>query len=206
MTALASGLGALHGWLAVRVHRQRSAPARSTPSGEPDAAARPPWLIDRDLDAVALPLDSWILVAEPDHDARTTSTPLLGTPEWVAADEEARNATFALYVIACLAEREPVVIAARLAAEIAAERSAYLVVALRQGSQTISEGHVLPPPAEALPMDRHVRRGTSWNRPDRARTASFCGGSVRQHAAKPSGGLVRLVRPLEVAAGRDRAP
>jgi hypothetical protein len=33
----------------------------------------------------------------------------------------------ALYVIACLAEREPVVITARLAAEIAAERTAYLM-------------------------------------------------------------------------------
>jgi hypothetical protein len=42
-------------------------------------------------------------------------------------------------VIACLAEREPVVIAARLAAEIAADRTAYLV-ALRQASHAISEG------------------------------------------------------------------
>ena len=58
----------------------------STPSSEPGAAARPPWLIDRDLDAVALHLDPWILAAEPDHDARSTSIPLLGTPEWVAAD------------------------------------------------------------------------------------------------------------------------
>jgi hypothetical protein len=51
----------------------------STPPGEPGAAARPPWLIDRDLDAVAAHIDPWILAAEPDHDARTTSTlPALG--------------------------------------------------------------------------------------------------------------------------------
>jgi hypothetical protein len=73
------------------------------------------------------------------HDARTTSIPLLGTPEWVAADEVTRNAAVALYVIACLAEREPVVITARLAVEIAADRTAYLV-ALRQASHAISEG------------------------------------------------------------------
>ena len=42
-------------------------------------------------------------------------------------------------MVACLAEREPVVIAARLAAEIAAERTAYLV-ALRQAFHAISEG------------------------------------------------------------------
>jgi hypothetical protein len=47
-----------------------------------------------------------------------------------------------LYVFACLAERGPVVIAARLAAEIAAGRTAYLV-ALRQASHAISED-ILP--------------------------------------------------------------
>jgi hypothetical protein len=94
----------------------------STPSGEPGAAARPPWLIDHDLDAVAAHLDPWILAAEPDRDARTTSIPLLGAPEWVAADKATRNAAVALYVKACLAQREPVVIAARLAAGIVAER------------------------------------------------------------------------------------
>jgi hypothetical protein len=54
----------------------------STPSGQPGEVARPPWLTDRDLDAVAAHLDPWIIAAEPDHDARTTSIPLLGTPEW----------------------------------------------------------------------------------------------------------------------------
>jgi hypothetical protein len=57
----------------------------------------------------------------------------------VAADKATRNAAVALYVIACLAQREPVVIAARLAAEIAADRTAYLV-ALRRASHAINEG------------------------------------------------------------------
>jgi hypothetical protein len=55
-------------------------------SGGP-VAARPPWLIDRDLDAVAAHLDRWILAAEPHDNAATTTIPLLGTPEWVAADQ-----------------------------------------------------------------------------------------------------------------------
>jgi hypothetical protein len=98
---------------------------------------RPPWLIDRDLDAVAAHLDPWILAAEPDHYPEFTAVPLLGTPEWVAADDTTRNAAVALYVLACLAEREPVVIAARLAAEIAAGRTAHLI-AMRQASHAIS--------------------------------------------------------------------
>jgi hypothetical protein len=100
-------------------------------------AGRAPWLIDRDLDAVAAYLDPWILAADPGHDPQTTALPLLGTPEWVAADETTRNASVAVYVLACLAEREPVVIAARLAAEIAAGRTAHLV-AMRQASHAIS--------------------------------------------------------------------
>src|SRR5690349_14846947 len=99
--------------------------------------ARPPWLIDRDFDAVAAYLDPWILAAEPDHDPQTTRIPLLGTPEWVAADPPIRDASVAIYVLACLVEREPVVIAARLAAEIAAGRTAHLA-ALRQASHAIS--------------------------------------------------------------------
>jgi hypothetical protein len=96
-----------------------------------------PWLIDRDLDAVAAYLDPWILAAEPDHYPAATVIPLLGSREWMAADETTRKASVALYVLACLAEREPVVIAARLAAEIAAGRTAHLV-AMRQASQAIS--------------------------------------------------------------------
>ena len=107
----------------------------------PGAAAgvgvRPTWLIERDVDAVAAYLDPWILAAEPDHDPQTTRIPLLGTPEWVAADPPVRDASLAIYVLACLVEREPVVIAARLAAEIAAARTAHLV-ALRQTSHAIS--------------------------------------------------------------------
>jgi hypothetical protein len=94
-------------------------------------------LIERDLDAVAAHLDPWILAAEPDHDPQTARIPLLGTPEWVTADPVTRNAAVALYVLACLAEREPVVIAARLAAEIAAARTAHLI-AMRQASHAIS--------------------------------------------------------------------
>jgi hypothetical protein len=95
------------------------------------------WLIDRGLDAVAAYLGRWILAADPGHDLTSTAIPLLGTPEWVVADPPARNASVALYVLACLAEREPVVIAARLAAEIAAARTAHLV-AIRQASHAIS--------------------------------------------------------------------
>ena len=95
------------------------------------------WVIDRDLDAVAAHLDRWVLAAEPDHNPQATAIPLLGTPEWVTADPATRDASVALYVLACLAEREPVVIAARLAAEIAAGRTAHLV-ATRQASHAIS--------------------------------------------------------------------
>lgn len=95
------------------------------------------WLVDRDLDAVAAHLDPWILAAEPDHHPDTTAIPLLGTPDWVAADDPTRTASVALYVLACLVEREPVVIAARLAAEIAAGRVAHLA-AMRQASHAIS--------------------------------------------------------------------
>jgi hypothetical protein len=63
-----------------------------------------------------------------------------------------------LYVFACLAERGPVVIAARLAAEIAAGRTAYLV-ALRQASHAISNGMFpavgLGVPHEAPPSPRN---------------------------------------------------
>ena len=114
---------------------------RPTPTPSPASTDRArqvaAWLIDRDVDAVAQYLDAWILAAEPDHRPAATAIPLLGTPEWVAADETTRNAAVAIYVLGCLAEREPVVIAARLAAEIAAGRTAYLL-AMRQASHAIS--------------------------------------------------------------------
>jgi hypothetical protein len=103
------------------------------------------WQVDRDLDAVAAYLDRWILAAEPDHYPAATAIPLLGTPEWMAADDRTRDASVALYVLACLAEREPVVIAARLAAEIAAGRLAHLV-AMRQAAHAISAA-LFPRPA-----------------------------------------------------------
>ena len=61
----------------------------TTPRRDDQQQERVParWTIDRDLDAVAAHLDPWILAAEPDHDPATTAIPLLGTPEWVAADD-----------------------------------------------------------------------------------------------------------------------
>ncbi len=125
---------------------------RSAP--EPGGPVRPSWLIDRDLDAVAAHLDPWILAAEPHHHVDTTRIPLLGTPEWVAADDTTRDASVALYVLACLAEREPVVIAARLAAEIAAGRTAHLV-AMRQVSHAISAA------LRSTPIRPSARGGTT---------------------------------------------
>ena len=124
---------------------------QSGPDGGP---VRPPWLIDRDFEAVAAHLDEWILAAEPDHHLHTTWIPLLGTPEWVAADATTRNAAVALYVLACLAEREPVVIAARLAAEIAAGRTAHLA-AMRQASHAISSA------LHSTPIRARIRGGTT---------------------------------------------
>jgi hypothetical protein len=116
-----------------------SAPSPYT-GGQRRAVERPVWLIDRNLDAVAAHLDPWILAAEPDHHPTTSRLPLLGTPEWVAAGPAVRDASVAVYVLACLAEREPVVIAARLAAEIAAGRTAHLV-ALRFASHDVSAAY-----------------------------------------------------------------
>jgi hypothetical protein len=107
-------------------------------------AVRPSWLIDRDVDAVAAHLDPWIFAAEPDHHPQTTAIPLLDTPECLGADAVTRDAAVALYVLACLAEREPAVIAARLAAEIPAGRTAYLV-ARRQASHARSAALTEPP-------------------------------------------------------------
>lgn len=71
----------------------------SAQSGGP-GRERPAWLIDRDVDVVAAPLDALILTVEPDRDAASTTISLLGTPEWVAADEVTRTAAVALCVIA----------------------------------------------------------------------------------------------------------
>ncbi|MFC4950781.1 hypothetical protein [Pseudonocardia sp. GCM10023141] len=95
------------------------------------SAGSPSLLLRRDLDAVAAHLDAWILAADE------VEVPVLGSPDWIKADRPLRDAAVAVYVLACLAESEPVVIAARLAAEIAAGRAAHLA-ALRQASHAIS--------------------------------------------------------------------
>lgn len=99
-----------------------------------DPQRQPDWLLHRDVDAVAAHLDPWILAADE------VPVPALGSPEWVDADPVTRTASVAVYVLACLAEHEPVVIAARLAAEIAAARAVRLAAA-RQASHAISAGH-----------------------------------------------------------------
>ncbi|ODU04279.1 MAG: hypothetical protein ABS81_11055 [Pseudonocardia sp. SCN 72-86] len=96
------------------------------------AAARS-VLIERDLDAIESLLDQWIT------DAGGVDIPLLGTPEWVAAEERMQVAGVAVFVLGCLVEREPLVLAARLAAEIATVRSVRMAAA-RQASHAISAG------------------------------------------------------------------
>ena len=83
-------------------------------------------------------------------------------------------------MIACLAEREPVVITARLAAEIAAERTAYLV-ALRQASHAISEG--------MFPR-RRLRRS-----PCTATCAAVPGGTDLTGSGRPTSAVGRCAGP-----------
>ncbi|ODU04158.1 MAG: hypothetical protein ABS81_11585 [Pseudonocardia sp. SCN 72-86] len=90
-------------------------------------------LIERDLDAIETLLDQWIT------DAGGVDIPLLGTPEWVAADEATQLSGVAVFVLGCLVERDPLVLAARLAAEIATVRSVRMAAA-RQASHAISAG------------------------------------------------------------------
>jgi hypothetical protein len=91
-------------------------------------------LINRDLDAIEALLDGWIAAAGPGNDI-----PLLGTPGWVAADDTTQLAGVAVFVLGCLVERDPLVLAARLAAEIATVRSVRMAAA-RQASHAISAG------------------------------------------------------------------
>lgn len=100
----------------------------STPTHEPANAG---WVLRRDVDAIAAHLDPWILAAGD------RVIPVLGSTEWVAAGEVERTAAVAVYVLACLAETEPTVIAARLAAEISAARACRLT-ALREASHAIA--------------------------------------------------------------------
>lgn len=104
------------------------------PAAVATAAATRSVLIERDLDAIDALLDGWIAAAGPGLDI-----PLLGTPEWVAADERTQLAGIAVFVLGCLVERDPLVLAARLAAEIATVRSVRMAAA-RQASHAISAG------------------------------------------------------------------
>ncbi|GAY09630.1 hypothetical protein [Pseudonocardia sp. N23] len=99
----------------------------STPS------ATQSYLVERDIEAIEGLLDGWIA------EVNGVDIPLLGTPDWVAADERTQLAAVAVFVLGCLVERDPIVIAARLAAEVATVRSIRLVAA-RQASHAISAG------------------------------------------------------------------
>ncbi|GAY11647.1 hypothetical protein [Pseudonocardia sp. N23] len=106
-----------------------AAPATTSAGSSPRRSV----LIERDLDAIETLLDGWIT------DAGGVDIPLLGTPEWVAAEETTQLAGVAVFVLGCLVEREPLVLAARLAAEIATVRSVRMAAA-RQASHAISAG------------------------------------------------------------------
>ncbi|GEL26778.1 hypothetical protein PSU4_57320 [Pseudonocardia sulfidoxydans NBRC 16205] len=95
---------------------------------------RSSWLCERDVEAVAEYLDPWITAATARGDVEV---PLLGTKEWVDAGTEAKLAAVAVFVIGCLVERDPIVIAARLAAEVATLRASRMAAA-RQASHAIS--------------------------------------------------------------------
>jgi len=92
---------------------------------------RPAWPVERDGDAVEAVLWPWITAA------RNVELPLLGTEEWTTADPAVQQASVAVFVLGCLVERDPLVIAARLAAEIATTR-AVRCAAARQASHAIS--------------------------------------------------------------------
>lgn len=99
------------------------------------ATSAPSWLCERDVEAVAEFLDPWITAAteRPDH----AEVPLLGTREWTEADPDVQLAAVAVFVIGCLVERDPIVIAGRLAAEVAILRTSRMAAA-RQASHAIS--------------------------------------------------------------------
>ncbi|MBN9113709.1 MAG: hypothetical protein J0I34_33675 [Pseudonocardia sp.] len=96
---------------------------------------RPSFLCERDVEAVAEFLDPWITAVT--SRGEDVEVPLLGTQEWADADTETRLAAVAVFVIGCLVEREPIVIAARLAAEVATLRASRMAAA-RQASHAIS--------------------------------------------------------------------
>ncbi|RTL61601.1 MAG: hypothetical protein EKK42_34510 [Pseudonocardiaceae bacterium] len=91
------------------------------------------WRVERDVDAVEALLWPWITAAGD------VEIPLLGTPAWTAADPTGQLAGVAVFVLGCLVERDPLVIAARLAAEIATVRTVRCTAA-RQASHAIAAG------------------------------------------------------------------
>ncbi|GAY12612.1 hypothetical protein [Pseudonocardia sp. N23] len=110
----------------------------TTPTNAHDSTPQPPvprsYLVERDVDAIEALLDSWITATGPDVDI-----PLLGTPNWTAADDTTQRAAVAVFVLGCLVERDPIIIAARLAAETAILRASRIAAA-RQASHAISAG------------------------------------------------------------------
>ncbi|ODU06697.1 MAG: hypothetical protein ABS81_04255 [Pseudonocardia sp. SCN 72-86] len=123
-----------------------------TTTDHPRASTTPSWLCERDVEVVAEFLDPWIAaaVAAPDY----VEVPLLGTAEWARADTEAKLAAVAVFVIGCLVERDPIVIAGRLAAEVATLRTSRMA-AVRQASHAISAAGDWSAVAQRL-----IQRGT----------------------------------------------
>ena len=64
--------------------------------------------------------------------------PLLGTREWLAADPDTQIAALAVVALVALAEQDPAVIGARIAAEAAVGRAAHFD-AVKQASVAISQ-------------------------------------------------------------------
>ncbi|MHA6795920.1 hypothetical protein ACVGVM_20740 [Pseudonocardia bannensis] len=93
--------------------------------------SRPGWRVEPDVGAVEAQLWPWITAAGD------VEVPLLGSEEWKAADPGTQRAAVAVFVLACLVERDPLVIAARLAAEIATARTVRCAAA-RQASHAIA--------------------------------------------------------------------
>ncbi|GEL23842.1 hypothetical protein PSU4_27960 [Pseudonocardia sulfidoxydans NBRC 16205] len=98
----------------------------------PEEPGRPCWWVERDVDAVETALWPWITAAGE------MEIPLLGTPDWAAAEVPARLAAVAVFVLGALVERDPTVIAARLAAEIATVRLSNQL-ARKQAAEAIAE-------------------------------------------------------------------
>ncbi|GAA4886427.1 hypothetical protein ACFQ34_21520 [Pseudonocardia benzenivorans] len=99
-----------------------------TPQPEP---ARPAWWGERDVDAVEARLWPWIWAVGD------VEIPPLGGPDWPDATPQVQMASVAVFVLGCLVERDPLVIAARLAAEVATAR-AVRCAAARQASEAIA--------------------------------------------------------------------